>query len=536
LQIEDVIAQAEAELCCLAREESETQWAAVRRGIPPAAGNIEARRDPLLGDEQVQFRLENLYRGSSGTTSLGRRAALWLSMALRSQVSAQAQHRRKLKQAIALVQSFGGQVGRERLGIQGLRMVMVRDSDRTRREQAYLALAALAKALWPPQREVLAGLSQAWSPARPGAGKVTYWNQPLSPFHMDWGAVDLPSLAARFLDATDELQQRFVHFAARMLGLRSLRAWDLDYAVLQFSRNFDAHFPVADATAGLVRGMRACGLNIDSFPIAPELHPKWFPPERSAVPAVGWATLAVPGEAALRGDATVTARARIRPRVVTSADYGPGAQYGWVQLAQATGVALGILYGRGGFLAERSLPPQLDPAALLVSDLVTEPNWLAGQTSIARSEVPRFLYLGCLRAGLLQTVAMRQTAARAAAAWQVMAQPGDDPAQEAARMMARASGVSGIDMNMPGLDLATFAEPGFWPSVFLCELAAGQARAFLRREHGKIMGDRRTGEFLVEYFWRPGRMLSIAQALAMATGGPLDPAHLAAELSHSADG
>jgi hypothetical protein len=352
---------------------------------------------------------------------------------------------------------------------------------------------------------------------------------------MDWGNVDLPAIAGSFLDATEDLQQRFIHFAGRTLGQRTLRAWDLDYAVLQLSRGFDAHFPAADATAGLVRGMRACGLNIDGLPIIPELQPKWFPPERRGLPAVGWAALAVPGEAALRGEGSVTARARIRPRVVVAADYLPGSQYGWVQLAQATGAALGILYGRAGFMAERVLPPQLDPAALIVADLVTEPNWLAGQTSIARSDVLRFLSLGCLRSGLLQTAILRQTAARAAAAWLAMSHPDLDPAPEAARMLARAMGVGGMDAEMSGLDLATLSEPGFWPSVFLCEIAAGQARAFLRREHGKIMGDRRTGEFLVEYFWRPGRMLPIAQALEMATGAKLGPADTAKELERAAN-
>ncbi|MDP2870978.1 MAG: hypothetical protein Q8P31_00315 [Bacillota bacterium] len=539
LQIEDLLAQAQAELCCNAREEADALWTGVRKGGAPTGtgGSYEGRRAALLADEQVMFRLENLYRSSSGATPLGRRAALWLSLALGQQAAAQSGQRRLLRQAAAVVDSFRGQVGRDRLAADDLRLVAARDPDRGRREQAHVALAGLARSLAPMVRDALAGLAQAWSPDRPGENAVRYWHQPLSPFRLDWGEVDLPAIVEGFLAATDELAGRFAHFATRALGLRSLRPWDLDHAVLQLSRAHDAHFPPADASAGLVRGMRACGLHIDGLPIIPELQPRWWPPELRGLPGVGWTVLAVPGEAALqsgRGDEPAVTRARVRPRTVVVADYLLGSQYGWVQLAKATGAALGVLYGRGGFLAERSAPPRLDPAALIVADLSTEPNWLAGQTSLARSEVSRFLSVGCLRAGLLQTALLRQIAARAALAWGIMANPDLDPAPAAAELLARAGGAGSVDGHTYALDLATLDEPGFWPSVFLCELAAGQARAFLRREHGKLMGDRRTGEFLVEYFWRPGRLLPLGQALRAATGTALDARHIVEELSSAA--
>lgn len=527
VELETLLLESESRLCQLSRLRSRELATAARTGIPPEDHDRRPETDALLADERILTRLEHAYRHASPESGLHRRSALWLSAALRTRLEVESGQRRAKRQVSALVDSYRGAVGHERRGLDALRLVLRRDAQRARRQQAWRALGELAGLVEPFRRQALAGLSACWSPRR-GPQPVSFWDQPLSPFQLEWGAVDAAGLAERFLERTAGFAERFLHHAGQALGSRAVRAWDLGYAVYELSRRYEAWFPPADATASLSGGMRACGLPIDGLPLDPLLNPKWLPLRHAGWPPVDWAGYPVPGDSA-HDALPATAAARIRPRVALVADYRAGAQLGWVQLATATGAALAVLFGRGGHLAERWSPPGLDPASLIVADLITEPNWLAGQTAMARSEVPGFLAVGCYRSGLLLAVWVRALAAMALSSWVEMSGHGTAGRPSGGGPLARATGVEDAGLLRP-LDFASLECPAYRVSLFLHELAAAQIRRYLRREHGRIMGDRRTGEFLVECFWRRGALVPLGDAVRAATGDPLGPEALAAEL------
>ena len=265
--------------------------------------------------------------------------------------------------------------------------------------------------------------------------------------------------------------------------------------------------------------MRAVGLPVDSLPLRPELSPGWLPLANSGWPAVDWiAVSARPGSTAAWREGAKPAPGR--PAIGVAVDPRAGSQWTFAGLANATGVGLGLLHNRGGHLAGRTGALGLTPGAPAVSGLLTEPNYLAGQTSLPRSELPRYLAVGCVRSGLLRTVWLRMVAARAAATWAVMSEPDGAPGPVWAEWLGRATGLT-YESDLFALDTATLAEPCFWPRLFVAELGAGQVLGYLRREHGRLMGDRRTAECLIECFFRHGALAPAARAVELATGEPL---------------
>jgi len=518
LDLLDLLGQSEAYLARAQRGYGAGIWRAVKGGSPPDEGAHHDRIERILADDTVLVRLEAAYRREGIDALVRRRAARWLSAALVSQIDSQTGALARRRQTAALLGSFSGAVGRERLDVDGLRVTLARDNDRGRREQAYRALTGLAQSLLPIVHEGVALAAGAWSKDRPGRD-TTFWRQPLSPFALDWPEMDLPGMVASFLAQTEPLLERFHHLGTRGGGVRSLQPWDWEHAVLQLAAPYERYFPPADHAASLARATRACGLIIDTQPLSLELAPKWLPQANSGWPATDWLAVGMSRES--RAGSGIEASRLLRPELGLAVDGRLGSQASLGSLARATGTALGVLLCRAGYLAERRIAGGIDPAAVTLAALLTEPNFLAGQTSMPRSEISSYLAVGSLEAGVLRAVRLRRIAALAAAAWQVVLAPGTDPGPVAAHWLREATGVT-WDGGVAGLDLATLVDLAYWPATFLAELARGQIVGYLRREHGRLMGERRTGECLVECFWRYGGLATSTRAIELATGHALD--------------
>lgn len=73
--------------------------------------------------------------------------------------------------------------------------------------------------------------------------------------------------------------------------------------------------------------------------------------------------------------------------------------------------------------------------------------------------------------------------------------------------------------------------PVYYQNYLYGELVASQVEAALRREHGGIVDRQAVGRTLVERLFRPGASLRWDALVESATGEPLTPSHLAAQLS-----
>jgi hypothetical protein len=546
LDLKDLFERCDRSLAALERQHGASLWRAVRGGPPPDAALHASRLERLLTDDSILARLEAVYRRESADPGIRRRASLWLSAALSSQAERQAGMARHQRAAGELLASYAGTVGRERPGPDDLRQILCRDASRDRREAAYTSLLRLGASILPSLRDALGELARAWLPSRPFAGQAAgYWTQPLSPFALRWPGIDVPAVAREFLDATAPLLDRFLHLGARSAGVTRLRPWDWDYAQHRMAAGYDRFLPAGDLLASLSRGLRTCGLVIDSQPIHPELAPRWMPPSRSGLPPVEWLTVAtmrpspaMPGQLAQPdlAEAILLAGARPpRPEVGVAVECRQGTQQASADLARAVGAALGVLLCRAGHLAERLEASSLGPAGAVLAQVTCEPGFLGTHTKMARSDIDTYVAIGCRSSGLLRAVRLRQAAALAATAWQVMLEPGTDPGPVAQDWLRRATGMS-WDASLAGLDLATLGDPAWWPGAFLAELAAGQVAGHLRSEHGRLTGDRRTGECLVECFWRQGAMVPFTSGVRMATGREFSPRAEAQALAMQAGG
>ncbi len=558
LELDDLLIELDFGLARLDRGHNRRLWSMVKTGTAPgppsgpgslaASGSAahQAQWEKLLAGEDVAMRLDAAFRREGADRARRRRCALWLSLAAATEAKRQAKVESAMRQAGTMTDSFAAAVGRERLGVDALRATLARDRDRGRREQAYLALASLARSMAQLYRDTLQAHSAAWTPraAAPGGAvaprgdvapggavaappRAGLWRQPLSPFVLEWQDVDVAAVADRILRETGPLLERFGHVAARAAGVRTLRAWDIGYAAWRLAEPYDRYFPAADMPTAIANGMRACGLPIDSLPLDLELSPRWLPLELSGWPERRWAVFpmqrSVAQAAGEPGPAGATRRLP-RPEVGVAVDSRSGFGAAAVDLALATGAAAGIIHCRGGFLAEYRYGRRADVGSAVAGFIVAEPNWLAGQTTMPRSEIPGYLALGCQAAGLLRAIRLREAAARAKAVWLAVGGGGDGPdALEAgADLLGQAYGVP-FEAGLGALDTATLADPAARPADLLSEVAAGQLAGYLRRDHGKLMGDRRTGECLIECFWRHGALAPQPAALELATGAGLDP-------------
>ena len=73
--------------------------------------------------------------------------------------------------------------------------------------------------------------------------------------------------------------------------------------------------------------------------------------------------------------------------------------------------------------------------------------------------------------------------------------------------------------------------PVYYHNYLYGEMVASQLEATLRREHGGIVDRPAAGRALVEHVFRPGAALRWDHLVTAATGEPLTPAHLAAQLA-----
>jgi peptidyl-dipeptidase A len=75
------------------------------------------------------------------------------------------------------------------------------------------------------------------------------------------------------------------------------------------------------------------------------------------------------------------------------------------------------------------------------------------------------------------------------------------------------------------------AAPVYYQNYLYGELVASQLQAALAREHGGIVDRPAAGRTLVERFFRPGASRRWDALVESATGEPLTPFHLAAQLA-----
>lgn len=530
LETPDLLNAREAELARCELSFGHQLWRAVRGGMPPNPAAYEDGRDRLLGDDSDLVRLEALYRRDGAEAALRRRAALWLSAAAWHRTLRRARFGALLAQLTPVLFMYRGRVGNQLLDLDALRRSLLVDDDRHRREQAYMSLVALAGETGGLVADMRTSLVRAWEAEAGGGPEPGFWNHPLAAFAPEWPGLNLIELADKYLDRTEPLLGRFRHLAGEALKTSQLRAWDVTFGLHALAARYDHFFADAHQLSSLSTSLRSAGLPTDGVPLAVATQPAWLPMGLSGWPGSDWLAVGMGIGAGRLSDQWSGGRGLSLGIAVGGAR---GSQSFGQDLARATGAAFGTWHGRAGHLARRRQAGGLDPAGALLGALTVEPEHLTHHTEMPAGEVSTYRAQGCPRSGLLRAVELRLLAAYAAAAWMLFADPDQDAASVTGSWLSRAAGTQ-VDGRLLPLDLATLIDPAHWPLLFVTEIAAGQLAEHLLTEHGKLVGDRRTAECLVECFWRHGMLVPAQRALELATGSTLNlDAEVDALFSHA---
>jgi peptidyl-dipeptidase A len=201
-------------------------------------------------------------------------------------------------------------------------------------------------------------------------------------------------------------------------------------------------------------------------------------------------------------------------------------------------------FGHGTYFAEvdRALPWLLrtmhslttEGVAMLFGRLARNPEWLVTVVGLDRSDVAE-------RVGALEDAQRAQLLVFAR--WVLVmtnferilyADPDADhdtrwwDLVERYQLVRRPPGRSAADW---AAKIHLAVAPVYYQNYLYGELVASQLDVTLRREHGGMVDRPAAGRALVERFFRPGAALRWDALVESATGQPLDPAHLAAQLA-----
>jgi hypothetical protein len=397
----------------------------------------------------------------------------------------------------AALVAFRPLVGGERTTRARVSILLRTEPDRARRREAFLSRAEAAAQLAGRMRELLE-VSNALHREMGYAGTVE-------------GRLEQSGLRRDEVEAwLDEVERatrapyaELLERARTDLGVERVEAWDLDYWLEQAGGYPAQAFPKADAVARLKDTLRGWGLEPDALPVTVE---------EANLANAGWnIPIRIPADVRL---------------VLNPTDGFPF----YATLFHEYGHALhesGIDQAVGTFRSDR--PGQFgEGMAATVERLPGMRAWqrrTAGldDATMARAEqVERWRKLRRLRS-LIARVRFHYAAF-------------DDPAGDLdgldGRLTAELLGVAAPEQPLWADDMFLVQPQIYVQNYVLAELIAAQVWETLRARFAPDpTADPRVGPFLRDAFWRHGQARDWRELIAEATGRPLDPAALVAELT-----
>ena len=142
-----------------------------------------------------------------------------------------------------------------------LRRIIVSESDRRLRQDAYTALTALGDSLAPGVVRLVRLRNQVAA----AAGYPSYYDMMLTVSGLDKG--EYLALLNDICQSSESSYRRAVDSVMRQLSLPDLQAWDIEYALHQTSVPVEPYYAAVNQTALLRFTLRGLGINVDSLPI-----------------------------------------------------------------------------------------------------------------------------------------------------------------------------------------------------------------------------------------------------------------------------
>lgn len=378
-----------------------------------------------------------------------------------------------------------------------VREMLRKDPDRSRRKVAWESSEKLSRKIESDVKELLKRRNRS---ARE-LGYEGHVDYALTLDLIDKG--ELLKLYEELDRLSDSYFRSVIEEIKEKLRIERLEPWDTAFAIDQFVKPPDEHFPRDKMIPKVKELVKSWGINTEKLPILIK---------QADIPFGG---LCFPIR--IPTDVRIVSNPRDGHRFYST-------------LFHEYGHALHACFVRQGHYALKlDFGCFAEGMATIVQHFTTDPDWLRVNTSLAREEIARFVK--ATKASLL--LRLRQLVALSVFEFQAYEDLEQDLNRLWSRIQARYLFVSENETPQWAAQSIYTTHPVYFQNYVLAELIAAQTIGYLKERLGKLLDKAEVAEFLIEKYYGPGLSVDWPEKVRRATGRKLSAEALVRELAIS---
>lgn len=370
-----------------------------------------------------------------------------------------------------------------------------KDSDASRRRAAWESFAELSRKIEVDVKELM----KLRNHRAEGLGYKTYADHLLFQNLID--KAELLSLYDELSSLSEPILRSVLEEIKEKLDIEQLQPWDISYAIDQFVRPPDEHFP-RDLIIPKVKEL------VKSFGLAPEDLPILI--RETDIPFGGLCfSIKIPT------DMRILSNPRDGHRFYNTLfhEYGHALHGSFIRQEHYA------LKGEMGCFAEGM--------ARILEHFASDDDWLRENTSLSEEEIRRFI--NARKASRLLII--RNLIAASVFEFQAYENPDQDLNRLWSHLRARYMFVPENETPQWAAQSIYTTHPIYFQNYVLADLIAAQTIAYLREKYGRLLGNDEVSKFLIENYFSPGASVDWPEKIRKATGKKLSAEALVEQLT-----
>jgi peptidyl-dipeptidase A len=376
-----------------------------------------------------------------------------------------------------------------------VREILRKDPDRSKRKAAWESSAVLSRKIEADVKELMKKRNQ-------NAQKFGY--KTYVDYSLTLDIIDKEELLQLYRDLerlSDPHFRSVLKKVKESLRIDQLEPWDISFAIDQFVKPPDEHFPKDKIIPKIKELVEAWGINSGKLPIMIK---------QADIPFGG---LCFPIR--IPTDVRIVSNPRDGHRFYST-------------LFHEYGHAL-----HACFVRQQHYPLKLDIGcfsegmATILQHFVSDPDWLREKTSLSREEVTRFVK--AQKASLL--LRLRNLMALSTFEFLAYENPEQDLNRLWSQTQARYLMVAENETPQWAAQSIYTTHPVYFQNYILAEMIAAQTLQHLREKYGNLLNNRKVAEFLIENYYAPGSSIDWPEKVEKATGEKLSAEALVEQLT-----
>jgi peptidyl-dipeptidase A len=372
--------------------------------------------------------------------------------------------------------------------------ILRKDPDRLKRKAAWESSAELSRKIENDVKKLVKKRNQK-------AQKLGY--KTYVDFSLTLDMIDRNELHKLYkeLDKLSESSYRSViEDMKEKLQIEQLEPWDISFAIDQFVKPPDEHFPKDKMILKVIELVESWGIDTRKLPILMK---------QADIPFGG---LCFPIR--IPTDVRIVSNPRDGHRFYST-------------LFHEYGHAL-----HACFVRQKHYPLKLDVGcfnegmAVILQHFTTDPEWLSENTALSEKEITRFVK--ATRASLL--LRLRGLMALSIFEFQAYENPDQDLNKLWSRTRAKYLLVSENETPQWAAQSIYTTHPVYFQNYVLAEMIAAQTLQHLKEKYGGLLNNKKIAEFLIENYYAPGSSVDWPEKVRKATGRRLSAEALAQRL------